>query len=184
MISHLQSEDKMRTSSISRVSGSIIRFKRNNNFNHFSTRHTETEKAKRNWKQNGTPEILVGTAILVLVGVDKYLQRQQEVSKREIMLSLKAAVQKDEANCELTNGDRDLTSSQNEQLFDCVVRKIPKYFDGRESLKGVNVGDQVSVLQERVGPDGMYHLCRTKLSKGNDDGNVGWFPISCLEKLP
>lgn len=51
---------------------------------------------------------------------------------------------------------------------------------------GAKVGDEVKVLEERVGPDGMYHLCRLEKiheERGTTAVTVGWFPISCLEKL-
>lgn len=90
-------------------------------------------------------------------------------------------------------------------LFSCVVRRIPKLFDGNKSLMNVHVGDKVDILEENVGPDGMYHFCRLKRdceggighdakNDGNSDNkneesdnhyfNFGWFPIQCLEKEP
>jgi len=84
-------------------------------------------------------------------------------------------------------------------LFHAKVRRIPAMFDGTMSLKGTHLGDIVSVVQEHVGPSGMYHLCRlttstnTNKSTYNEDEKkeeevkqrtrAGWFPISHLEKL-
>jgi hypothetical protein len=71
--------------------------------------------------------------------------------------------------------------------FQCHVRKVPEpnMFDGNKSLVGIQVGDVVDVLEEGVGPDGMYNLCRTTRSPGNEGTvrQVGWYPIWFLEKI-
>ena len=77
--------------------------------------------------------------------------------------------------------------SSKPSLFQCRVMAVPKYFDGTKSLMGVEVGDVVDVLEEQVGPGGTYNLCR--LVRQERDGkkesiiSVGWYPMSCLEKL-
>mmetsp|Transcript_46723 Transcript_46723/g.69096 ORF Transcript_46723/g.69096 Transcript_46723/m.69096 type:complete len:204 (-) Transcript_46723:50-661(-) len=80
-------------------------------------------------------------------------------------------------------------------LFRCVVRKIPQrnMFDGSMSLMGVRVGEVLDVLEEGVGPDGMYNMCRRRrLNVTNEDDededggeevfDVGWYPVWMLEK--
>ena len=62
-------------------------------------------------------------------------------------------------------------------LRQCVVMRIPQSgigFDGPAALKGLSVGDEVDVVEEGVGPGGMYHLCR----RGKE---VGWYPTWFLE---
>lgn len=62
-------------------------------------------------------------------------------------------------------------------MYSCtVVRPISPMFDGYNSLTGIDAGDVVHVLEENVGPDEKYHLCR----KGE---NIGWFPIQLLQKV-
>mmetsp|Transcript_40266 Transcript_40266/g.45821 ORF Transcript_40266/g.45821 Transcript_40266/m.45821 type:complete len:206 (+) Transcript_40266:119-736(+) len=88
-------------------------------------------------------------------------------------------------------------------LFDCTVRRLPLNLDGYKCIKGVEVGDVLEVLEEKVGPDEMYNLCRTKImtstdyNKNNDDDedgttntftkqryiSAGWFPTMYLEKV-
>ena len=177
------------TSILSHFSGQIRSVFRSHHNHHFKQprRFMTTQQPKGNWKQNGTPEIIIGTTIFVLVGVDNYLQKQQEASRQEIMLNLKTAIRHDETKEKQKEEDQVSIPPHKVKIFDCIVRRIPKYFDGNKSLMGVNVGDRVSILQESVGPDGMYHLCRLEKGKNRrkdgDDAPVGWFPISCLEKL-
>ena len=148
-------------------------------------RHFTTQEPKSNWKNNGVPEMIIGTTILALVGIDTLLQQQQEASKQEIILNLKSAMRNDEAR-DKEKSISDI-SSKRKTLFECVIRRIPKYFDGSKCLMNVEVGDKVSIIEERVGPDGMYHLCRLERNEEKDVNNdivqTGWFPISCLEKL-
>lgn len=146
-----------------------------------------TQSSNGNWKRNGTPELIIGTAIIAVVGVDYVLQEQQEVSRIDIMHSLKTAIRQDEAEqSRMDEGNDKNNGDQEIELFDCIVKRIPKYFDGSKSLMGVAVGDKVSVLEERVGPDKMYHLCRLEKKAVEVDktvSSIGWFPISCLEKI-
>ena len=90
-------------------------------------------------------------------------------------------------------------SYKTQTLFQAKVRKIPYMFDGTMSLKGTHLNDILDVIQENVGPSGMYHLCRFQEYSDNQSNNfdrslskqsdlsrkprVGWFPISHLEKL-
>jgi len=171
-------------------------------------------KGKGGWKTNGTPEFIVGFTILSLVGIDQFLQSKQRKNRQDVVDQLRLAVHVDtleEKNNETVNGwsgggARSASSSllgEKVALFSCVVRRIPKLFDGNKSLMNVHIGDKVDILEENVGPDRMYHLCRLKREceggighADNDDEdkhknsadednhyfNVGWFPISCLEK--
>ena len=148
---------------------------------------TDQPSNKPNWRQNGTPEIVIGTTILTLLGVDYYLQSEQEKSRQEIMSQLQNTIQQDE----MKEKERSDLPSEEEtkamkSLFTCIVRRLPKYFDGSKCLMGVQVGDTVQVLEEHVGPDKMYHLCRLEKQnqkRGSTAVTVGWFPIQCLEKV-
>lgn len=64
----------------------------------------------------------------------------------------------------------DINGKECKTLYKCQIMKIPKYFDGTKSLKNIHVNDVVHVIQEFVGPDSNYHLCR--VDKKVDDGNV------------
>lgn len=100
------------------------------------------------------------------------------------MSTLQQTIREDEEHDKDTKAESE--AKVMESLFQCTVRKTPKFFDGSKSLMGIQIGDEVSVLKERVGPDGMYHLCRLEKKNEKRDSitlTVGWFPISCLEKL-
>jgi len=66
--------------------------------------------------------------------------------------------------------------------FQCIVKRIPIMFDGHLSLVGIEVNDIVDVLEENVGPDKLYNICRP-LKAVNESLPVGWFPKNCLEKI-
>lgn len=67
-------------------------------------------------------------------------------------------------------------------LFYCVIRRNRGF---THCLSGIQVGDVVEVLQEGVGPENLYNLCRLPASTNVDlaTDTVGWFPIRWLQKL-
>jgi len=176
----------------------------------FSSSHHNTHSGdsnsdgdeKNNWRRNGTPELLFGFTILILLGVDHFLQREQEQTRLDLKNQMRTLVredQKSEYESNQQNHDQHKTASA---LFQCKIRRVPpEYFDGYKCLSShlIQVGDVVDVLEEQVGPDKMYHLCRTttttttlKKEKQKEDDkdnesvliqHIGWFPTSCLEKL-
>eukprot|EP00536_Pseudo-nitzschia_multiseries_P013930 jgi/Psemu1/36899/gm1.36899_g len=67
-------------------------------------------------------------------------------------------------------------------LLHCVVRKTGGGVT--HCLEGVRLGDVVEVLEEGVGPDRAYNLCRLPIGEDDDDDDVyGWFPIRWLQPL-
>ena len=51
---------------------------------------------------------------------------------------------------------------------------------------GVEVGDVVDILEEQIGAGGTYNLCRlVRQEEGKKEVvvSVGWYPMSCLEKV-
>jgi len=84
------------------------------------------------------------------------------------------------------NDDDYLTVLENKPiLFSCVIRRNTGF---THCLSSVQLGDVVEVLEEGVGPDRAYNLCRlpTKLStesKSLSTDTYGWFPIRWLQKL-
>lgn len=135
-------------------------------------RHMCTQTSGSNWRQNGTPEIIVGGVILSALAFDHFLQKQHDLSRQKIISALGVAIRHDESK------DKN-EILKDDVLFDCIVRRIPKYFDGSKSLMGVEIGDRIGVIKEFVDRDKMYHLC---VLKKNERTSVGWFPITCLEK--
>jgi hypothetical protein len=67
-------------------------------------------------------------------------------------------------------------------LLYCVVRRTSGF---THCLSSVKVGDVVEVLQEGVGPDQAYNLCRLPAHSNHDmaTDTCGWFPIRWLQRL-
>ena len=195
-----------------------------------------SSSTKKTWKQNGTPEIIVGATILSLLLIDTSIQQYNDnkasISRRAVIQELGMAIQNDQSDDHLAamrssikNGTTkgitfttshpliDINGKECKTLYKCQIMKIPKYFDGTKSLKNVHVDDIVQVIQEFVGPDSTYHLCKIYKKANDNDTNLknrgelqtsgndkergamsmiekldktyeyGWFPISCLKKL-
>lgn len=66
----------------------------------------------------------------------------------------------------------------------CVVRRA-KGWNVTHCLTGVQLGDVVEVLEEGVGPNQEYNLCRLPADENNtiQEDVIGWFPIRFLQKL-
>lgn len=125
--------------------------------------------------KDGTLEMIVGVSILVAVAVDQGLLYQQNQNREAFLNQLRSEF-KTSQNSQEQNDWYSMPT-----LFLCIVRKKPLNLDGFKCLTGVDVGDTVQVLQEKVGPGEMYNLCRSVDSKGRAI-SVGWFPTQCLEK--
>jgi hypothetical protein len=119
--------------------------------------------------------MVVGGALLTAVAIDRLLVYRQDQDRDQFMDQLRNE----------TRSPDDLQEMENwynmPSLFDCVVRKMPLNLDGYKCLAGAEVGDVVQVLEEKVGPDGMYNLCRKVNNKGIAT-SAGWFPTMYLEK--
>lgn len=138
------------------------------------------ESSRSEWRKNGTPEILIGGSILLLIGLDFFLQRNQDKQRRGVMHDLQTIIRQDEKQ----QKDSEEDVSKRPIIFKCKVKRIPNLFDGSRCLKNVQVGDEVGVIEEGVGPAGMYNLCRLEeKQKNNELVHFGIFPIQCLEKI-
>jgi hypothetical protein len=116
--------------------------------------------------------------MFVAWGASKWIFGNQQLSKNEQLRQEFLSTLPD--NDATNNGDTDDTDDDGVILFHCVVRRTTGFTQG---LSGVQVGDVVEVLQEGVGPEGLYNLCRlpAKHSMGTD--TLGWFPTRWLQKL-
>ena len=153
-----------------------------------SQRSFSSTRGSSDWKRNGTPEMVFGSTILFLLGLDYYLQQKQEETRLNLKSQLQSIVRSDHQQDHDENWD---SNKKMLTLFQCAVRRLPDAnFDGYKCLSSsvLELGDIVDVLEEKVGPDKMYNLCRiTKTGSNgekNDSVHIGWFPTSFLEKLP
>ena len=131
------------------------------------------------WKRNGTPELFVGFSILGFLAIEKIIELQQTNDRKKFMQSMKTVLRHERMALDEENDEGKEIDGSKKALFKCTIRRIPKNFDGSMALKGTKVGEVVEVLEERVGPDGMYHKVRHENKNGSKA--IGWFPISCLE---
>ena len=75
-------------------------------------------------------------------------------------------------------------------LFHGVIRRAYKQMSGSHGLRGAQVGDVVEVLDEGVGPNNEYNLCRLRVQQQQPQGfdiqeeQIGWFPMAFMEKVP
>jgi len=169
---------------------------------HNSFSSSSGDFTRREWKDrlrdlrnNGTPEIVFGSVILILLAADRFLQAQQRDGRERMMRLMEREIRLDAAGGNdgrheyRTEGEVLKSFDDREEspmLFRCLVRRTLRNFDGTKCLTNVKVGDVVEVLEEGVGPGNAYNLCRIRSENesGKDEKvSVGWFPMTCLEKL-
>lgn len=149
--------------------------------------------------RSGTPELIFGFGLLTLLAADRLLQNRQEaqhkLDRETVLQRLRYDVASDTAQSRADGHSLSVEEESSKPcLFKCKIMTVPRLFDGTKSLMGVQVGDIVDVLEERVGPGGTYNLCRfvaqpgmegssSNKRKDSDVISVGWYPMSCLEKI-
>ncbi|KAL7436344.1 hypothetical protein ACHAXH_007582 [Discostella pseudostelligera] len=163
---------------------------------HSKPSHTSWSTALRDrfgeYRRNGVPEIVFGSFIFALVGIDYILQTRNDQQRETMYKQLEREVRRDEATSR--KEDRRMLEEGLDSMskFKCIIRKVPLNFDGHKCLKNVKVGDVVSVLEEGVGPGGQYNLCsidRDAATTGMESSenepriSIGWYPCSCLQKI-
>jgi hypothetical protein len=115
-----------------------------------------------------------GWALLSLLLVDRYLQYSEKLEALDMINQVREETLQKRAQLLADSKDKPI-------LFTCVVRE--QYgMGGSHGLENVKKGDLVEVVEEAVGPDQYYNLCRTRNSDG-DVLSVGWYPIGYLEKV-
>lgn len=154
----------------------------------------------RELRHNGTPELVFGTLIILLVAVDYALQARNDEQRSEVYRHLERDVLIDGAESRKEMMSSYLTEGQDDAKqprFNCTVRRVPENFDGHKCLTDIKVGDVVAVIDEGVGPGGQYNLCsidrnprvnrkglgHKELTETKNTVSVGWFPCSCLQKI-
>ena len=125
--------------------------------------------------------IKFGWFLLGVVAIDQALQYKQEYEAKQHLEAIQQMQQ--EANLE-NSVDWDMSLPTK---FECKVSQIEPSLDGVKMLRNIRVGDIVEVMEAGTGPNEAYHLCRVRSSKNNKKtikvGDVGWYPIYCLEKV-
>ena len=144
------------------------------------------------WKHNGTPEMVFGVLVLGYAGVDYTLDHLRARQRDEVRRQLeragardgRVARARDRARFEEAGG-AGMTASR--RGCRCVVRRVPRAFDGHRCLTDARRGDVVDVIDEGVGPGGRYSFCALRRGAGEAEEartfSLGWFPNKCLQKI-
>lgn len=139
----------------------------------------------RQWWDNGNILLFLGWSGLAVMALDRYLlyQMQIEIDSNEMLETVTKESQRERETLLKTWKDAPT-------LFNCMVLREYKNMGGSHGLAGLQVGDVVQVLQEGVGPDQLYHLCRIDGSGRPIDNTItepplqiGWYPIAFMKRL-
>jgi hypothetical protein len=111
-----------------------------------------------------------------LAALDQMLQFRQAQESKEHSRML-TAMQHEANETNQTQWDTSLPS-----LFECKILRVEVSLDGTKMLKNIKVGDVVDVIDEGIGPNKAYHLCRLNASNRRKQ-SIGWYPIEFLENI-
>lgn len=136
---------------------------------------SDETKTPRRGGGGGGVLIATGWILLGLVTVDQILQYLDRTEARKTVAELQQS--EDEAR----RGFYDQYKDQ-PVLHECIVRSEYK-MSGTRGLKGVSLDDRLEVVEEGVGPNGSYAVCRRRDVAGNI-ASIGWYPVSFMEKVP
>ena len=113
------------------------------------------------------PVFLVFTVMFVAWGASEWTFGNQELSKNEQLRQEFLSTLPDNKNNRNDDADDDVI------LFHCVVRRTTGF---TQCLSGVQLRDAVKVLQEGVGPEGLYNMRRLPAKQSMGTDTLGWFP--------
>lgn len=117
--------------------------------------------------------VAVTPIMFLLWGISEYLLTNRQLGLNE---ELRQSFEKEYAD------HREALDTALPTLFYCVIRRTKGF---THCLSNIQVGDVVEVLEEGVGPNAEYNLCRlpAALNQPHARDTVGWFPIRWLQKL-
>ena len=123
--------------------------------------------------------LTIGWTGLALLALDRYLQYQQFTQRTDA----NAMVQTMEEEIKREKFRLHQEWKDKPALFSCVIRRSYKQMSGSHGLRDVDVGDVVEILEEGVGPEKAYNLCRIQRKEQGMEERIGWFPIAFMEKV-
>jgi hypothetical protein len=149
------------------------------------TDHHQHEQHQQQDPRAGSRWLILGWGLLGLIVVDQLLQYYQEQERQRILNELQKEA--DERN-PVPSAWSETSANAMATKYQCKVITVHKTLDGTHVLRDVMIGEVVDVLQEGVGPNADYHLCRRSSRNPNkassDSGfSIGWYPVKFLEKL-
>jgi hypothetical protein len=124
---------------------------------------------------NGNILLGFGGTLFAVLLADRYLQYNEG-------MSVEGAIGMMEEDARQKRLDILEEHRNDPTLFLCVARKVYK-MGGSHSLMFVNQDDILQVLDEGIGPDNLYNLCRKMTPDGQQVVSIGWYPVQYLEKV-
>ena len=131
-------------------------------------------------ERGGVWLIRFGWALLGVVAIDQSLQYYQDQERAEQYATL-VDMQRQADFEQAADWPQDLPV-----LREYHIGRVEASLDGVKMLRDIQIGDTVEILQEGVGPQHAYHLCRVKGSSktpANSSGSMGWYPIQYLKEI-
>ena len=140
--------------------------------------------------------INAGWVLLGLVAIDQLLQYKQEREMEEHRKLVQEM--QHEANLDSLNVNPWMSRSTNSTgkdyndpratppIYQCKIKHVERMLDGTKMLPldGLRAGSVVDIIEENVGPNEAYHLCRVDNGASSSPRpRIGWYPIDFLEKV-
>ena len=124
--------------------------------------------------KGGTVLIRTGWFLMGLIAVDQIFQYMDQKEAKETIEQLRKEEEKERK--QFFDSHKDLPT-----LHESVV-KFEYKMSGTRGLKGVRMNDRLEVLEEGVGPNGTYAICRRRDATGAIV-SIGWYPLSFQQKI-
>ena len=119
-----------------------------------------------------------GYGLLGLVAIDQALQFYQDHQRQEHRQALADLQQEADQFVQHQRKSWNSEYKNSPSLRDMKVAIMDPSLDGGKMLIPRKKGEVVHVVEEHVGPNKAYHLCRS-----SRDGSVGWYPVQFLEPV-
>ena len=145
--------------------------------------NNDTSRESQSKQRSGGYLIFAGWALLGVVAIDRslqYFQDQERAEQYATLLDMQRQADFEQA----ADWPEDLPV-----LREYQIGRVEASLDGVKMLRNIEIGDTVEILQEGVGPNLAYHLCRVKGSSKTTptpktgNGSMGWYPIQYLKEI-
>jgi hypothetical protein len=145
----------------------------------------QPQETVRSWRtswDNGSILIGLGWSGLALLALDRYLLYQIQNDSETMIETIRDESMRQKQALVAVWCDQPA-------LYECIIRREYKNMGGSHGLVGVAVGDVVQVLQQGVGPNQQYNLCRVPQQRtiGDEEEQpvaIGWYPLAFMEQIP
>jgi hypothetical protein len=140
-------------------------------------RHFSSGPRQASSNKAAVPMLLIVGGAFVAWSASEFLFDNQQTSKNESL--------RQEFEQWMRTTSHDIGTTQEQPILYCVIRRADGW-NVTHCLSGAQVGDVVEVLQESVGPNREYNLCRLyreNSQQHQEQAVLGWFPIRWLQPL-